>query len=95
MKNRDMAARWLAALLLGLPFTVAVVGLCALAWPGPQETTALPWMLMAFPVWIAAMSFAFSGRSGLRACAWLGGTTLLCSALLYGFKALGWLGVQA
>ncbi len=89
-----MGVRALAALLLGLPLTVGLVGVFALAWPGDQQVTALPWMLLAFPVWIAAMSLAFMFRSGLRAWLWLGGATLLCFALLYGLKAVHLIGVQ-
>lgn len=95
MKDTAMWPRWLAAFLLGLPLTVAVVGLAALAWPGRAEITALPWMLLAFPVWIAAMALAFAVRSGARTWLWLGGASVLGFGLLYGLKALGWIGVQA
>lgn len=90
-----MQAKSWAAALLGLPLTIGLVGLIALAWPGRQEVTALPWMLMVFPVWIGAMSLAFVFRTGRRAWLWLGGATLLCFALLYGLKAAGWIAVAA
>jgi len=90
-----MWARYLAAALLGLPLSVGVIGLVALAWPGDQAITTLPWVMMAFPVWIAAMTLAFVFRDALRAWLWLGGATAASFALLYGVKALGWLGVQA
>lgn len=95
MKGVAMWPRWLAALLLGLPLTIGIIGVCALAWPGRAEITALPWMLLAFPVWITAMSLAFAFKSGLRAWLWLGGATLAGFGLLYGLKALGWIGVNA
>jgi hypothetical protein len=95
VKGEGMWAKSLAAALLGLPLTVGLVGLLALLWPGRQEITALPWMLMAFPVWIGAMSLAFAFKTGLRAWSWLGGATLLCFALLHGLKAMGWIGVAA
>lgn len=90
-----MWPRWLAASILGLPLTIAVVGLCALAWPGKPDITALPWMLLAFPVWVAVMTLAFVFKSGRRAWLWLGCATLLGFGLLYGLKALGWIGVGA
>jgi len=90
-----MGARYLAAALLGLPLSVALIGLAALAWPGDQTVTALVWVMLAFPVWIATMTLAFVFKTALRAWLWLGGATVVGFALLYGGKALGWLGVQA
>jgi hypothetical protein len=91
----NVRARYLAAILLGLPLTVGLIGLAALSWPGDQTVTTLPWVMMAFPVWVTVMALAFVFKSGLRAWLWLGGATLLSFALLYGFEALGWIGVQA
>lgn len=85
-----MWAKSLAAALLGLPLTVGIIGLVALLWPGPVERTALPWLLMSFPLWIGVMSMAFAFRSGLRAWLWMGGATALCFALIHGAKLLGW-----
>lgn len=90
-----MWARYLAAALLGLPLSVGLIGLVALAWPGNQTITTLPWVTMAFPVWVTVMTLAFVFDSAWRAWLWLGGMTLASFALLYGFKALGWIGVQA
>ncbi len=90
-----MWTRYLAAALLGLPLTVALIGLAALAWPGNPEVTTLPWIMLAFPLWITLMTLAFVSASALRTWLWLGGATLLGFALLYGLKALGWIGVQA
>lgn len=95
MKRGSLQARSWAAALLGLPLTIGLVGLIALAWPGRQEITALPWMLMVFPVWIGVMSLAFVFSSGRRAWLWLGGATLFCFALLHGLKAIGWIAVAA
>lgn len=95
MKRTGLPSKSWAAALLGLPLTVGLVGLLAVAWPGRQDITALPWMMTAFPVWIGAMSLAFVFKTGLRAWLWLGGTTLLCFALLYGLKAAGWIAVAA
>lgn len=85
-----MWARSLAAALLGLPLAVGVVGLFALLWPGPVERTTLPWLLMAFPAWIAAMSLPFLAKNGWRAWVWMGGATLGCFGLIQLVKLLGW-----
>jgi hypothetical protein len=53
-----MWARYLAAAVLGLPLSVGLIGLVALAWPGNQEVTTLPGVMMAFPVWIAVLVLA-------------------------------------
>lgn len=90
-----MWAKSLAAALLGLPLTVGLIGLLALLWPGQQDVVTLPWLLLSFPAWIGVMALAFAFKSGLRAWLWMGGATLLCFALLFAFKALGWIGVGA
>ena len=89
-KSTTMWAKSLAAALLGLPLTVAIIGLVALLWPGDITRTTLPWLLLAFPVWIAVMSLAFLARSGRRAWLWMGGATLLCFGLIQLAKVLGW-----
>ncbi|MGB3268631.1 MAG: hypothetical protein WBA65_01610 [Rhodanobacter sp.] len=90
-----MKARYLTAAVLGLPLSVGLIGLVALAWPGDQRVTTLPGVMMAFPVWIGVMALAFAFRSALRAWLWLGGATLACFGLLYALKLVGWIGVQA
>lgn len=83
-----------AAVLLGLPLAVAVVGLAALL-SGDQARHTLPWLLVFFPVWIGVMSVAFVFQSGARAWLWLGGACLLAYAVLYGLKASGLVMVAA
>jgi hypothetical protein len=90
-----MWGKSLAAALLGLPLTAAFIGLVTLSWPGRSEVVTLPWMLMAFPLWIGIMATVFAARSGLRAWAWMGGLTVLGYALLHGLKWLGWIQVVA
>lgn len=90
-----MWGKSLAAALLGLPLTTGIVGLLALIWPGELSIVTLPWLLMMFPIWIAAMSLAFVCRSSLRAWLWLGGTTALCFGAIQVVKALGWAGLPA
>lgn len=88
-----MWGKSLAAALLGLPFTAAVVGLISLSWPGRPEVVTLPWLLMSFPIWILVMSAVFTARSGRRAWAWMGGLTAFAYGLLHLFKLLGWIQV--
>lgn len=90
-----MWARYLAAALLGLPLAVGLIGLLALAWPGDPTVTTLPWVMMAFPVWIATMTLAFVVSSARRAWLCLGGATVVCFVLLHGFRALDWIGGPA
>ncbi|CDG82920.1 hypothetical protein [Janthinobacterium agaricidamnosum] len=78
----------LAALVLGLPLAVAVIGLAVLL-SGDHVRYTLPWLLMFFPAWVGAMSMAFLFQSGARACLWMGGANLLAYAVLYGVKAGG------
>jgi hypothetical protein len=85
-----MWGRSLAAALLGLPLTVAIIGLVALLWPGDPMRTTLPWLLLSFPLWIAVMSVAFLFRSGLRAWCWMGGMSLLLFGLIHAARWLGW-----
>ncbi len=90
-----MWARWLAAVALGLPLAVGVVGLCALLLSGPQQSYTLAWLLLMFPVWIGAMALPFVFRSAGRAWAVLGGLTALCYVVLAGIKVLGWTELSA
>lgn len=85
-----MWARSLAAALLGLPLTVGIIGLLVLLWPGELTRITMPWLLMAFPMWIGAMSLAFVAKTGLRAWLWMGGGTLLCFGLIHLVKLMGW-----
>jgi len=90
-----MGARLLAAAVLGLPLTVGLIGLVALAWPGDPRITTLPWVMLTFPTWVAMMTLAFVFKSARRAWLWLGSATVVCFSLLYGLEALGWIGVRA
>lgn len=85
-----MWAKSLAAAFLGLPLTVGVIGLIVLLWPGELTRITLPWLLLAFPLWVGVMSLAFLARSGWRAWAWMGGGTLLCFALIHLSRLAGW-----
>lgn len=88
-----MWAKSLAAALLGLPLTAGLIGLVVLLWPGELVRHTLPWLLLAFPLWIGVMSLCFAARSGLRAWLWMGASTVLCFAALHLLKLLGWTAV--
>jgi hypothetical protein len=83
-----------AAVFLGLPLAVLVVGFAALL-SGDQAATTLPWLLLFFLFWVAAMTAAFLFPSGRRAWLWMGGATLLGYAALHLLKAAGLVGVMA
>lgn len=85
-----MWGKSLAAALLGLPLTVGIIGLAVLLWPGELQRITLPWLLLSFPLWVGVMSLAFLAKTGWRAWTWMGGATLLCFALIYTAKGLGW-----
>lgn len=89
-----MWARSLAALLLGCPLAVALVGLAAVL-SGNQAVTTLPMLLLFFPVWVGAMSCAFAFKNGLRAWLWMGGATLAGFGLLHLLKATGLVRIMA
>lgn len=83
-----------AAVFLGLPLSVLLVGFCALL-SGDQANTTLPWLLLFFLVWIGVMTATFLFRSGLRAWLWMGALTIAGYALLHLLKASGLLKVGA
>jgi len=89
-----MRGKSFAAILLGLPLAVALVGLAALL-SSDQARHTLPWLLVFFPVWIGVMSVAFLLQSGLRAWLWLGGACVLAYAVLYALKASGLVRIAA
>lgn len=84
-----MWARWLAALLLGLPLAVGAIGLLAVHAPGDPHRTTLAWLLLVFPAWMAAMTIAFAARTPLRAWLWMGGATLACHCLIHATRLAG------
>jgi hypothetical protein len=83
-----------AAVLLGMPLSVLLVGFAALL-SSDQATTTLPWLLLFFLVWIAVMTATFLFKTGLRAWLWLGGLTVAGYAALHFLKASGLLRIAA
>lgn len=84
-----------AAALLGLPFSVALIGLIALSLPGDVRINTLPMLLLFFPAAIAIISAVFAFRSGRRAWLSMSVANLVAWGLLYALKAAGVIGVPA
>lgn len=83
-----------AAIFLGMPLAVLVVGFAALC-SSSQSVTTLPWLLVFFLVWIGVMTGAFLFRTGLRAWLWMGGLTVVGYAALHLLKASGLIRIAA
>ena len=83
-----MWAKSTAAVFLGLPLSVGLIGLLALLFPGQQQQLTLPWLLMTFPVWTGVMSSAFLFRSGKLSWLVLGSLTVCCFGLLTLVKSI-------
>lgn len=83
-----------AAIFLGMPLSVLIVGFAALL-SNDQANTTLPWLLVFFLVWIGVMTGAFLFRNGLRAWLWMGGLTVAGYVALHFLKASGLLGIAA
>jgi hypothetical protein len=83
-----------AAIFLGMPLSVLVVGFAALL-SSSQSVTTLPWLLVFFLVWIAVMTGAFLFKSGLRAWLWMGGLTVAGYTALHFLKASGLIRIAA
>jgi len=83
-----------AAVFLGLPLSVLIVGFAALL-SSDQRTTTLPWLMVFFLVWIAVMTIAFLFKTGVRAWLWMGGLTVAGYAALHFLKASGLIRIVA
>lgn len=83
-----MWTKFSAAVLLGLPLSVGLIGLLALLMPGPDQQLTLPWLLMTFPLWVAVMALAFLFRNGKRSWLVLGSLTILCFVSIALFKSM-------
>jgi len=83
-----------AAVFLGLPLSVLMVGMAALL-SSDQANTTLPWLLLFFLVWIAVMTCTFLFRTGLRAWLWMGGMTVAGYTALHFLKASGLVRIAA
>ncbi|MRW87559.1 hypothetical protein GJ698_26150 [Pseudoduganella sp. FT26W] len=83
-----------AAVFLGMPLSVLVVGFAALL-SHDQASTTLPWLLLFFLVWIGVMTCTFLFKTGLRAWLWMGCLTIAGYAALHFLKASGLLRIAA
>ena len=81
-----MAAKHWAALLFGLPLTIALIGILALLFPGSEQQAVLPWLLFTFPVWILLMALMYLSRSNKQLWLILAVLILLSYSLLWLIK---------
>jgi hypothetical protein len=93
-KGHAMLGKSTAAIFLGLPLAVLMVGFLALL-SNDQTNTTLPWLLLFFLVWIAVMTATFLFKSGLRAWLWMGSLTIIGFTALHFLKASGLLRIAA
>jgi hypothetical protein len=78
-----MLGRCLAGVLLGLPLSMALVGLVVWCWPGSSQGVVIPALLAFFPVYTAVMVAAYLFGSARRAWGWLAVANLAAFALLW------------
>ena len=78
-----MLGRCLAGVLLGLPLSMALVGLVVWCWPGSSQGVVIPALVAFFPVYTALMVVAYLFRSALQAWGWLGLANVAAFALLW------------
>ncbi|MDP2716974.1 hypothetical protein [Rheinheimera sp.] len=81
-----MASKHWAALLFGLPLTIALIGILALLFPGNEQQAVLPWLLFTFPVWVVQMALMYLSRSNKRLWLILAVLTALSYGLLWLIK---------
>lgn len=77
-----MWSKTLAGILLALPVTVFLIGWFALLWPGQNDEWVLVWLLWSFPLWVAVLAMLPLQRRHRESWFWLGGLTLLGTAVL-------------
>jgi len=85
-------ARSLVALLLSMPATVALIGLCLALLPAASALT-LPALLMVFPLWVGLASASYLLPTARAAAAVLCGLTGLGFGAIAVLKLLGLAGV--
>jgi hypothetical protein len=78
-----MLARCLAGVLLGLPFSMALVGLVVWLWPGASQGVLIPALVAFFPVYTGVMVATYLFRSAMRAWSWLALANAAAFALLW------------
>lgn len=78
-----MLGRCLAGVLLGLPLSMALVGLFVWFWPGSSQGVVVPALVAFFPVYTGVMGAAYLFRSASRAWAWLAAANVVAFALLW------------
>lgn len=81
-----MAAKHWAALLFGLPLTIALIGILALLFPGEAQRAVMPWLLFTFPVWVLIMALMYLSRSNKKLWLLLTVLTVFSYSLLWLIK---------
>ncbi|MCB1855221.1 MAG: hypothetical protein KDI05_10105 [Halieaceae bacterium] len=87
-----MLARSLVAVLLSIPATVALLGLCLALLPVASDLT-LPALLLVFPVWVGLACASYLLPTARVAAALFCALTVLCCGLIALLKSLGLSGV--
>lgn len=81
-----MAAKHWAAVLFGLPLTIALIGILALLFPGEAQRAVMPWLLFTFPVWVLIMALMYLSRSNKKLWLLLTVLTVFSYSLLWLIK---------
>lgn len=81
-----MAAKHWAALLFGLPLTIALIGILALLFPGEAQRAVMPWLLFTFPLWVLIMALTYLSRSNKKLWLLLTVLTVFSYSLLWLIK---------
>lgn len=87
-----MLARSLAAILLSIPATVALISLCLALLPVASGLT-LPALLMVFPAWVGLATASYLLPTARASALVLCGFTALCFGLLALLRLFGMAGV--
>ena len=81
-----MAAKHWAAVLFGLPLTIALIGILALLFPGEAQRAVMPWLLFTFPLWVLIMALMYLSRSNKKLWLLLTMLAVLSYSLLWLLK---------
>lgn len=82
--SKDWTSKSLAGIVLGCALSLLLSGLFAWLTPGgpAAQNKFQATMWVTAPVWASIMSFVYFFRSGAQAWRWLGGATVLATAML-------------
>jgi hypothetical protein len=83
-----MKLRLCAAVVLSLPLSIALAGALAWVMPGGWHRSAIPAMVLFFPLWIGMLCSAFVLPTTTRVVATLGAGNVAAFALLFAARAM-------